>query len=350
MRWLSNRARPRLSAWQARRISPLANADRQRLCDLLNADSLDDLVRVACQEAAATGIERLFVVGWNAHQLGPWAVFPHSVEERDLPESLEKRLIAGRDRIGEAHTPAALLDHAREVGFDGLAVVPSRRHLIFHVYWGFAPSATARQDPRQCGIWADFEVALCNFARLEQLRELSHIDTLTNIFNRRYFNLRLSEEVARATRFERPLSLSICDLDRFKDLNDTHGHQVGDAILRYTAQTLRRSVRSIDIVCRLGGDEFAILMPDTDGDECGLLADRLRAALAAGSFTLGRRLSGGEALNLQLSVGGASFPCHAERAERLLWCADMALLEAKRRGGNQFVLSDPARLQRGAAL
>lgn len=350
MRWLSPRARPRSLEWLANRHRMPAAGDRRRLCDLLNADSLDDLVRVACAESAACGVDRLFVVGWNAHQLGPWAIFPHSAETRDLSEATEARLIAGRDRIAADPAPGVLLDQARAVGFDGMAVVPSRRHLSFHVYWGFSPEAPMRCDPRAGGAWSDFEVALCNFARLEQLRELSHIDTLTNIFNRRYFNLRLSEEVARATRFARPLSLSICDLDRFKALNDTHGHQVGDAILRYTAQTLRRTVRAIDIVCRLGGDEFAILMPDTDADECRILAERLRQALAAGRFTLGRGQSGGEVLNLQLSLGGASFPRHAERAERLLWCADMALLEAKRQGGNLFVLSDPARHRRGVAL
>jgi diguanylate cyclase (GGDEF)-like protein len=318
---------------------------------LLNADTLDDLVRVACDETAATsGVERLFVVGWNSHQLGPWAIFPHTPEDRVLSTVLEQRLIEERDRMTPDASEEMLLTYARVMGFDGMAVVPSRRHLVFQVFWSGASKTSPAVDLRRDAIWSDLEVALGNFARLDQLRELSHIDTLTNVFNRRYFNLRLTEEVARAGRFSRPLALAICDLDRFKALNDQHGHLAGDVVLRYMAQTLRRSVRAIDIVCRLGGDEFAVLMADTDAEECAPLADRLRHAVSSGGFTLGGHDANAAPLDLRLSVGGAVFPQHAERPERLLWCADMALLEAKRDGGNRFVLCDPARITRGAAL
>ena len=341
MRSIEWRANPRVSD---------SSGDRHRLCDLLNADSLDDLVRVACEEAAAsTGVARLLVVGWNMQQMGPSAVFPSTSEDRLLSGVLEERLIRCHDRSSLDTTDATLSARAREMGFDGLAIVPSRRHLTFEVYWSLNSGMPAR-DLRDSDIWPDLEVALCNFARLDQLRELSYIDTLTNVFNRRYFNHRLTEEVARASRFGRALSLAICDLDRFKILNDTHGHQAGDVVLRYLAQTLRRSVRAIDIVSRLGGDEFAVLMPDTSEEECGALADRLRSAVSSGGFALGGRDSKGSPIDLKLSVGLAVFPQHAERPERLLWCADMALLEAKRSGGNRFVLCDPSHIQRGSAL
>jgi len=328
---------------------PMTTDDRKRLCAMLNADSLDDLVRVACREADEIGIDRLFIVGWYAQQLGPWAIFPHSSTDRVLSSAVEQKLNLGRNHIAADATEDILLSEAAALGFDGMAIVTSQRSLVFHVFW----STNGSQSPsgfRESVVWADLEVALCNFARLEQIRELSHIDTLTNVFNRRYFNHRLSEEVARAARFSRPLALAICDLDRFKALNDTHGHQAGDVILRYIAQALRRSVRAIDIVCRLGGDEFAVLMPDTDAEECGLLSERLRQSVASGGFTLGRRESGGETVDLRLSLGVAVFPRHADRAERLLWCADMALLEAKRSGGNSFVICNPSKIQRGTAL
>lgn len=349
MRWLPNRARRRVVEWRSHPDSLLATEHRRRLCDLLNADSLDDLVRIACEEAAATSrITRLFIVGWNSHKLGPWAIFPQTAEDRILSSVIERKLVEGRDRLAPQASEELLSAHARNLGFGAMAVVPSRRHLTFQVFWSCRGSDAF--DLRRDEIWPDLELALCNFARLDQLRELSYIDTLTNVFNRRYFNHRLTEEVARATRFSRPLALAICDLDRFKNLNDTHGHQAGDVILRYMAQTLRRSVRAIDIVCRLGGDEFAALMPDTGADECAALAERVRRAVSSGGFTLGGRDAGAISLDLRLSVGAAVFPEHADRPERLLWSADMALLEAKRRGGDRFMLCDPAHIQRGAAL
>lgn len=350
MRWLPNRSRTRSVEWRANPRVPDSTEDRRRLCDLLNADSLDDLVRVACEEASASvGVARLLVVGWNMQQMGPSAIFPNTSEDRLLSGALEDRLIKSHDRTHFDTSEAALRARAMQMGFDGLAIVPSRRHLTFEVYWSSHEGKSA-SDFRNSEIWPDLEVALCNFARLDQLRELSYIDTLTNVFNRRYFNHRLTEEVARASRFGRALSLAICDLDRFKILNDTHGHQAGDVVLRYLAQTLRRSVRAIDIVSRLGGDEFAVLMPDTGAEECGALADRLRQAVSSGGFALGGRDSKSGAVDLKLSVGLAVFPQHAERPERLLWCADMALLEAKRSGGNRFVLCDPSHIQRGSAL
>jgi diguanylate cyclase (GGDEF)-like protein len=351
MRWIPNRLRPRAVEWRSNPSQKPQGASRRRLCDLLNADSLDDLVRIACEEAgAACGVSRLLVVGWNLHQLGPWAVFPQTAEDRLLSSTLEQRLNQSRGHLPDDASEQALLDQARAMGFERMAVIPSRRHLLFQVYWSLDSESRQSADLHDEEFWSDLEVALCNFARLEQLRELSHIDTLTNIFNRRYFNHRLTEEVARAGRFTRPLALAICDLDRFKLLNDTHGHQAGDVVLRYMAQTLRRSIRTIDIVCRLGGDEFAVLMPDTGAEECASLAERLRQSVASGGFTLGGKDASAPSLELRLSIGGAVFPEHAERPERLLWCADMALLAAKRDGGNRFVLCDPSRIQRGAAL
>lgn len=350
MRWFPNRSRVRSVEWRANPRLTGTPGDRRRLCDLLNADSLEDLVRIACEEASTSvGVTRLLVVGRNMQQLGPAAIFPNTSEDRLLSGALEERLTKAHDRMPLTAGETALTSHARMLGFDGMAIVPSRRHLTFEVYWSLSPEH-GDKDFRRSEVWPDLEVALCNFARLDQLRELSYIDTLTNVFNRRYFNHRLTEEVARASRFERALSLAICDLDRFKFLNDTHGHQAGDVVLRYLAQTLRRSVRAIDIVSRLGGDEFAVLMPDTDAEECGALAERLRQAVSSGGFTLGGRDSKSSAIDLRLSVGVAVFPRHAERPERLLWCADMALLEAKREGGNKFVMCDPSRIRRGAAL
>ncbi len=325
-------------------------SDTQGLCELLNADSLDDVVRVAQTLAQSlTDFHRLLIVSWNSFQLGPWSVFPDADDHVHAGSELEKQLVRGCHDIPATLDPEACRRLASAIGFDGMAVVSTRTGPSYHVYWS-GPSGERALDLSATPLWRDLEIALRNFARLERLRELSHIDTLTGLFNRRYFNLRLLEEVARADRFDRPLALALADLDRFKPLNDEHGHQAGDVVLRYLAQAVRRAVRGIDIVCRIGGDEFAVLMPDTNGSDCSALAQRLCETVASGSFTL--RNSDGEphTLDLRISVGSSVFPEHATRAERLLWCADMALLEAKRTGGNRFVLCDPARFHRGSPL
>jgi two-component system cell cycle response regulator len=131
----------------------------------------------------------------------------------------------------------------------------------------------------------------------------------------------------------------LLDLDRFKPLNDLHGHQAGDVVLRYIAQSIRRTVRAIDIVCRIGGDEFAVLMPDTDPDNCRVLSERLRESVTSRSISIGRR---GGTIAVTASYGTATFPRHADSAERLLWCADMALLAAKQSGGGTAVYFDPS--------
>jgi diguanylate cyclase (GGDEF)-like protein len=327
-----------------------APSDTQILCDLLNADSLDDLIRIAQTRAqTTTDFHQLLVVSWSSFQLGPWSVYPDAESNLRLGSELEKRWSRGRPDDSARLDEESRRRLANSIGFDGMAVIGTRTGPSYHVYWS-GPSGDRSSDLSATPLWRDLEIALCNFARLERLRELSHIDTLTGLFNRRYFNLRLLEEVARAERFNRPLALAVADLDRFKPLNDEHGHQAGDVVLRYLAQALKRAVRSIDIVCRIGGDEFAVLMPDTDGSDCSVLGERLCQTVASGSFTLRNREGQPHALDLRISVGSSVFPAHATRAERLLWCADMALLEAKREGGNRFVLCDPTRIHRGSAL
>ncbi len=183
-----------------------------------------------------------------------------------------------------------------------------------------------------------FELALDNQQRLARLEALSYTDTLTGIFNRRFFKRRLGEEITRARRFGRSLSLVVFDLDRFKSLNDTYGHLAGDQVLREVAELLTVTVRSIDIACRYGGDEFVIVMPETGLSDCFSFTDRLRGVIFEHTFRPGRRR---EAIQLSVSLGVTVFPEHADGAERLFWCADMALLKAKEAGGNRSLIYQP---------
>jgi two-component system cell cycle response regulator len=174
-----------------------------------------------------------------------------------------------------------------------------------------------------------------NMARLEHWRALSHVDPITEVFNRRYFDLRFAEEVARSHRFKRPLSLAVLDIDNLKAVNDSYGHQMGDSVLRRTARCARRAIRSIDVFCRLAGDEFAILMPDADLTRHPGFGERLCGVLTR-RHTVANEMPA--EVTVTVSMGGAVMPDHGDDPERLLWCADVALLNAKQKGRGCFLL------------
>jgi diguanylate cyclase (GGDEF)-like protein len=158
-----------------------------------------------------------------------------------------------------------------------------------------------------------------------RLQELSFKDPLTGIYNRRYFSLRLDEELRRQTRSGRALSLILVDVDDFKTLNDTKGHRAGDEALMELATMLSaQPARGLSITSRYGGDEFAVLIPDTGKAAAVQCARRLRDAIGGHHFAHGR---------FTISAGVASLPEDATSGEELVIAADQALLKAKRAGG-----------------
>jgi diguanylate cyclase (GGDEF)-like protein len=157
-------------------------------------------------------------------------------------------------------------------------------------------------------------------------RRASRIDPLTGLHNRIEFDEILDREVARARRHGRPLSLAMIDLDHFKQVNDTHGHAVGDAVLRNVAEELRKLVRTSDTVFRHGGEEFALLLPETSEDSALIVMERMREHLARHEFD-------GHARSITFSCGIAAWDGN-ESTDSLLARADAALYEAKTRGRN----------------
>jgi len=143
-------------------------------------------------------------------------------------------------------------------------------------------------------------------------------DPLTGLANRRYFDERLQDELARAQRRERPLAVILIDVDDLKVVNDSNGHAAGDTVLRAVATLLRDQARGIDVAARLGGDEFALLLPETDD---------------AGANKLLQRLLDGAAGEARFSAGVAIYPEDGRTAEALLHEADVALYRAKRDKG-----------------
>ncbi|MFH1700080.1 MAG: GGDEF domain-containing protein [Candidatus Zixiibacteriota bacterium] len=177
--------------------------------------------------------------------------------------------------------------------------------------------------------------AMNNALEFEKYEEMSYTDSLTNLYNHRYFIKRLGEEIQRAKRFNRRVGLLLFDIDDFKVYNDNFGHQWGDELLRGMGNTLSRSLRSIDIVSRYGGDEFCIIMPETDKITCGIFMDRLRHAISSTDF---RDKANGFEGRITISIGAAIFPDDADNSDRLIYCSDMALLHSKNYGRNRSTL------------
>ena len=179
-------------------------------------------------------------------------------------------------------------------------------------------------------------VAVENDGLVRQARR----DRLTDLFNHAFFEKRLARELELARRKGRPLGLLMIDLDDFKGINDTHGHEAGNAVLRAVARTLVDTVRVRDVVARrqpmvarFGGDEFEILLPGADRDGTRAAAERLVAALG------GKRLAVGDArIRISMSVGGAVYPADAATPRELRERADAALYESKRSGKNRAAL------------
>jgi two-component system cell cycle response regulator len=165
-----------------------------------------------------------------------------------------------------------------------------------------------------------------------QTIEMAVTDALTGLHNRRYLDSHLQTLFERAVARRRPLSLMITDLDRFKSVNDTYGHDGGDQVLREFARRLRRNVRGIDLACRFGGEEFVVVMPDTEAAIAEMVAERVRAEIAGLPFPVN-----GVGVPVTVSVGVSSLNWGGDSVADLLKRADIALYEAKSGGRNRVV-------------
>lgn len=164
-----------------------------------------------------------------------------------------------------------------------------------------------------------------NAFRYEHARELMYTDDLTGLYNHRYLHVALDKEIRRCKRYGLKFSLVFIDLDRFKQVNDRHGHLVGSALLTEMGQVLRRCSRDADVICRFGGDEFAILLLETDPAGAKVVAERIRSAIDGHVFLAAR-----QPCHVTATVGYATYPVDASDQQGLLDLADQAMYAGKR--------------------
>ena len=164
--------------------------------------------------------------------------------------------------------------------------------------------------------------------------EMAILDALTGLHNRRYMESHLSTLAEQASSRGRPLALMILDIDFFKSINDTYGHDAGDDVLREFAVRIRKSIRGIDLACRYGGEEFVIVMPETDMAVAALVAERIRRRIAGETFAVNK---GTKRIDVTISIGLATLDHKDEPVADVLKRADTALYRAKHDGRNRVV-------------
>ena len=194
--------------------------------------------------------------------------------------------------------------------------------------------AASRIERRIVGMLERFgshaALALRNAWLLEEIRHIAAVDGLTGIANRGTFQSVLGQEIARSRRSGTPVGLALLDLDHFKRLNDTHGHQTGDAVLRKVARVLDQCSRSFDTPARYGGEEFAIVLPSTSREEAAAVAERLRLGI----------MEAGIEPAVTVSIGVACFPDDAPDGDELVRAADEALYASKRAGRDRITVAN----------
>jgi diguanylate cyclase (GGDEF)-like protein len=195
------------------------------------------------------------------------------------------------------------------------------------------------QEKRLLRMVADLTaVAITQATRLRTTEEAANVDGLTGVFNKRYLQKRLGDELLRAEREQQPLALLILDIDHFKHYNDTNGHLEGDEVLKRLGKILRGSIREDDVAARYGGEEFVVLYSGVGKADALRLAEGLRRAVEAASFAHGALQPLGA---LTISGGVAAFPEDSATGVELLRAADHALYEAKKAGRNGVRAASP---------
>jgi diguanylate cyclase (GGDEF)-like protein len=202
------------------------------------------------------------------------------------------------------------------------------------VWWEVGtPSAVRVLFTMLLASWFAYIFAARHERQEKRLQQLVRIDPLTGAYNRRHFEDSVEDSLANKRRYKRPISLVLFDIDHFKDINDQHGHKAGDDVLCWVVESVTKRIRRADGLFRYGGDEFIILMPQTDAQQAGQVAENLRQMISGDDTPFEFKLS--------LSIGVSEL-CNEEDADTWLKRADQALYRAKGEGRNRVTVSPSA--------
>jgi len=180
-----------------------------------------------------------------------------------------------------------------------------------------------------------------NAQYVDRVKQLAYLDGLTGIFNRRFFEMRILEELERARRYGNAMAVIMADIDQFKRLNDEFGHLLGDEVLRQVSSLFHQQLRRIDVVCRYGGEEFAILLTQTNAEQAMNIAEKLRRMVEKWQFP-------GVPRTVTISAGVAAFPTHGTTRDEMIQAADNGLYAAKQAGRNHVCLTSVVRVRAAA--
>lgn len=201
----------------------------------------------------------------------------------------------------------------------------------------FKPRKMSDYEKKSLELFAQIAgLALEKFKLIEANREMALTDSLTGLNNHRYFHERITQEMSRAKRFRKNLSLLVIDVDNFKKYNDANGHLAGDDALKRISTIIKENIRVADVAARYGGEEFMVILPETSKEQAMMVAERIRSAIEKESFIGEESIPG---RNLTVSIGVATFPEDSETKDELIKKADEAMYTAKLRGKNCVVCS-----------
>ncbi len=260
-----------------------------------------------------------------------------------LNEALKRKLYHSCLASGMPHTFVRITNGSAAESVFAIDA-PAKSLLMFplqagDVKWAILEIHLPGESPPDRNALSNFRILADGLMRFlennAQLEKMVSIDRLTQVHNRNYYEMQVPLEIERANRNKMTLGFLIADIDDFKKVNDGYGHAVGDQVLRLVAQTVRKSLRKIDLLFRYGGEEFIVLLPGTGAESAQRTAERIRGIVARAEHTL----EDGRKVKVTISVGGCIYPQDAQNESHLLRTADKALYLAKEKGKNRVVFS-----------